>query len=186
MYRGFSVTLQPFEKRAALMAYRFLFVAQPYIPLQHPFWRVAPVPRYCDVRYTATLQFSFYCFHQEFCRPTASVPFVNPQRVDECIRFAIQRPVFGAVRNESLYAAMMLLVGDEYANGVFPVLILYHSRNVTQFCLVRLLSVSIPVLSNSCKTGKNWNGNTLADVSPQPPMAVSDRRPKCRPMRRER
>lgn len=57
--------------------------------------------------------------------------------------------------------------------------------NVTQFCLVRRLSVSIPVLSNSCKTGKNWNGNTLADVSPQPPMAVSARRPKCRPMRRE-
>lgn len=55
MCSGYSVTLQPFEKRAALMAYRFLFVAQPFIPLQHPFGRVAPVPRYCDVRYAATL-----------------------------------------------------------------------------------------------------------------------------------
>ena len=127
MCREYSVTLQPFEKRAALMAYRFLFVAQPFIPLQHPLGRVAPVPRYCDVRYAATLQFPFYCLHQVFCSPTATVPFVNPQRVDECIRFAIQRSVFGAVRNERLYAAMMLLVDDEYANGVFPVLILYHS-----------------------------------------------------------
>ena len=186
MCRGYSVTLQPFEKRAALIAYRLLFVAQPFIPLQHPFGRVAPVPRYCDGRYAATLQLVLYCLHQEFCRPTATVPFVNPQRVDECIRFAVQRSVFGAVRNERLYASMMLLVGDEYANGVFPVLILYHSRNVTQFCLVIRPSVSIPVLSNSCKTGKNWNGNTLADVNPQPPMAVSDRRPKCRQMRRER
>ena len=127
MRRGFSVTLQPFEKRAALMAYRFLFVAQPFIPLQHPFGRVAPVPRYCNGRYAATLQFALYCLHQVFCHLMSSVPFVNPQRVDECIRFAIQRSVFGAVRNERLYAAMMLLVSDEYANGVFPVLILYHS-----------------------------------------------------------
>ena len=149
MCSGYSVTLQPFEKRAALMAYRFLFVAQPFIPLQHPLGRVAPVPRNSDGLYAATLQFPFYCLHQVFCHPTATVPFVHPQRVDERIRFAIQRSVFGAVRNESLYAAMMLLVGDEYSNGVFPVLILYHSRNVTQFCLVRQLSMSIPVLSNS-------------------------------------
>ena len=51
---------------------------------------------------------------------------------------------------------------------------------------VRQLSVSIPVLSKSCKTGKNWNGNTLVAVNPQPPMAVSGRHPKCRQMRRER
>ena len=127
MCSGYSVTLQPFEKRAALMAYRLLFVAQPFIPLQYPFGRVAPVPRYCDVRYAATLQLALYCLHQVFCHLMSSVPFVNPQRVDKSIRFAIQRPVFGAVRNERLYAAMMLLVGDEYANGVFPVLILYHS-----------------------------------------------------------
>ena len=127
MCREYSVTLQPFEKRAALMAYRLLFVAQPFIPLQYPFTCVAPVPRYCDVRYAATLQLTLYCLHQVFCHLTATVPFVNPQRVDERIRFAIQRSVFGAVRNERLYAAMMLLVGDEYANGVFPVLILYHS-----------------------------------------------------------
>ena len=127
MCRGFSVTLQPFEKRAALMAYRFLFVAPPFRPLQNPFGRVAPVPRYCNGRYAATLQLALYCLHQVFCHLMSSVPFVNPQRVDECIRFAVQRSVFGAVRNERLYAAMMLLVGDEYANGVFPVLILYHS-----------------------------------------------------------
>ena len=127
MCRGFSVTLQPFEKRAALMAYRFLFVAQPFIPLQNPFGRVAPVPRYCNGRYAATLQLVLYCLHQVFCHLMSSVPFVNPQRVDECIRFSVQRPVFGAVRNERLYASLMLLVGDEYANGVFPVLILYHS-----------------------------------------------------------
>ena len=127
MCRGFSVTLQPFDKRAALMAYRFLFVAQPFIPLQNPFGRVAPVPRYCNGRYAATLQLALYCLHQVFCHLMSSVPFVNPQRVDECIRFAVQRSVFGAVRNERLYTSLMLLVGDEYANGVFPVLILYHS-----------------------------------------------------------
>ena len=107
--------LQPFDKRAALIAYRLFFVTQPFVPLQHPFGRVAPVPRYCDVRCAATLQFSLYCLHQVFCHLMPSVPFVNPQRVDECIRFAIQRSVFGAVRNERLYAAMMLLVGDEYS-----------------------------------------------------------------------
>ena len=115
MCRGYNVALQPFEKRAALMAYRFLFVAQPFIPLQHPFGRVTPVPRYCDGRYAATLQLVLYCLHQVFCHLMSSVPFVNPQRVDERIRFAIQRSVFGAVRNERLYAAMMLLVGDEYS-----------------------------------------------------------------------
>ena len=127
MCSWYSVTLQPFEKRAALMAYRFLFVAQPFIPLQHPFGRVAPVPRNSDGLYAAILQLFFYCIHQVFCHLISSVPFVNPQRVDECIRFAIQRSVFGEVRNERLYAAIMLLVGDEYSNGVFPVLILYHS-----------------------------------------------------------
>ncbi len=127
MRSGYGVTLQQFEKRAALMAYRFLFVAQPFIPLQHPFGRIAPVPRNSDGLYAAILQLVLYCLHQVFCHLMSSVPFVNPQRVDECIRFAIQRSVFGAVRNESLYASMMLLVGDEYANGVFPVLILYHS-----------------------------------------------------------
>ena len=45
----------------------------------------------------------------------SSVQFVHPQRVDKSIRFAIQRSVFGEVRNERLYAAMMLLVGDEYS-----------------------------------------------------------------------
>ena len=111
----YSIALQPFDKRAALMAYRLLFVAQPFIPLQHPLGGVAPVPRYCDGRYVATLQFPFYCLHQVFCHLMPTVPFVNPQRVDECIRFTIQRSVFGAVRNESLYASMMLLVGYEYS-----------------------------------------------------------------------
>lgn len=95
--------------------------------MQHPWRRVASVPRDCDGFYAAILQLFFYCFHQMFCYLTAAVSFVNPQRVDKSIRCAIQRFVFGAVRNKHLYATMMLLVGDEYANGVFPVLMLYHS-----------------------------------------------------------
>lgn len=127
MCREYSVTLQPFEKRAASIAEHLLFVAKPFIPLQHPFWRFAPVPRYGNGRYAATLQLALYCLHQVFCHLMSSVPFVNPQRIYKSVCLAIQRPVFGAVRNKSLYASMMLLVGDEYANGVFPVLILYHS-----------------------------------------------------------
>ena len=151
MCRGFSVALQPFEKRAALMAYRFLFVAQPFIPLQHPLGGVAPVPRNSDGLYVAILQLILYCLHQVLCHLMPTVPFVNPQRVDECIRFAIQRSVFGAVRNERLYTSLMLLVGDEYANGVFPVLILYHSRNVTQFS-----QMTVCECSSSFQFLQNW------------------------------
>lgn len=46
--------------------------------------------------------------------------------------------------------------------------------------------MSIPVLSKSCKTGKNWNGNTFVAVNHQSQMVVSDRRQMCRQMRRER
>jgi hypothetical protein len=34
--------------------------------------------------------------------------------------------VFGALGDEHLYATMMLLVGNEYVSGVFPMLMLYH------------------------------------------------------------
>lgn len=124
---SFISLLQPFEKCAALMADRLLFVPKPFIPMQHPQGRVASVPRYCNGLYAVILQFFFYCLHQVHCHLTATVRFVHPQRIDESIRFAIQRFVFGVVRNKRLYAAMMLLVGDEYANGVFPMLMLYHS-----------------------------------------------------------
>ena len=39
-------------------------------------------------------------------------------------------------------------------------------------------------VSKTCKTGKNWNGNTLVAVNPQPP-AGSVRHPKIRQMCRE-
>lgn len=84
--------------------------------MQHPWRRVASVPRDCDGLYAAILQLLFYCLHQVFCHLMAAVSFLHPQRVDESIRFAIQRSVFGAVRNKRLYAAMMLLVGDEYSD----------------------------------------------------------------------
>jgi hypothetical protein len=37
------------------------------------------------------------------------------------------------------------------------------------------------ILSNFIRIGKNWNGNTLADVMPQTPKAASDRHPKKSP-----
>lgn len=120
------VWLQPFEKRAAFIVKNFFYITQPFVPLQHPRWRVASVPRYCDGRYAATLQFSFGCLHQQFCHPTATVCFAHPQRIDESVCLAIQGLVFGVLGDEHLNAAMMLLVGDEYASGVFPMLMLYH------------------------------------------------------------
>lgn len=120
------VWLQPFEKRAAFIVKSFFYIAQPFIPLQHPLGRVASVPRYCDGLYAAALQFTFGCLHQEFCNPTATVPFANPQRIDESVCLAIQGLVFGALGDEHLYAAIMLLVGNEYVSGVFPMLMLYH------------------------------------------------------------
>ena len=128
LYFGMScfVWLQPFKKRAAAVVERFSFVAQPFIPLQHPLGRVASIPRYSDGRYAAALQFPFGCLHQEFCHPTATVPFAHPQRIDESVSLAIQGLVFGALGDEHLYAAMMLLVGNEYVSGVFPMLMLYH------------------------------------------------------------
>lgn len=110
------VWLQPFEKRAASVIERFPFVAQPFVPLQHPWGRVASVPRYCDGRYAAALQLTFGCLHQEFCHPTATVPFAHPQRIDESVCLAIQGLVFGELGDEHLYAAMMLLVGNEYSD----------------------------------------------------------------------
>lgn len=101
--------LQPFEERAASIVERLFFVAQPFIPLQHPWGRVASVPRYCDGRYTATLQFHFGCLHQVLCHLTVTVTFAHPQRVDESVCLAIQRSVFGTVRNKHLYAAIVLL-----------------------------------------------------------------------------
>lgn len=120
------VWLQPFEKRAAFIVKNFFYITQPFVPLQHPLGRVASVPRYSDGRYAAALQFTFGCLQQEFCHSTATVRFAHPQRIDESVSFAIQGLVFGALGDEHLYAAMMLLVGNEYADRVFPMLMLYH------------------------------------------------------------
>lgn len=108
--------LQPFEERAASIVERFFFVAQPFIPLQHPSGRVASVPQYCDGFYAVILHFPFGCFHQVFCYLAATMRFIYPQRINESIRLAIQGSVFCAVRNKRLYAAMMLLVSNEYSN----------------------------------------------------------------------
>lgn len=107
---------QPFEERAALMTGLFFFVAQPFIPLQYPSGRVASVPQYCDDFYAVILHFPFGCFHQVFCYLTATMRFIYPQRINESVRLAIQGSVFCAVRNKRLYAAMMLLVSNEYSN----------------------------------------------------------------------
>lgn len=46
---------------------------------------------------------------------------------------------------------------------------------------VKKFSRKNSILSSFVRIGKNWNGNTLADVMPQTPKAASDRHPKKSP-----
>lgn len=63
---------------------------------------------------------TFLFLSSDICKSPAH--YLRPSR----FYLAIQGLVFGTVRDKRLYAAMMLLVGNEYASGVFPMLMLYH------------------------------------------------------------